>query len=75
MGPDEQAMSASSERDVGVVGLDGVGQQRERAVVELHVDALERAFSAGVISSSCRMPRGCRGRASRSPLAMRKSRL
>ena len=32
-----------AERDVGVVGADHVDEQRERAVVELHLHAVERA--------------------------------
>ena len=41
--PDEQGHVGVTERDVGVVGAHDVGEQRERAVVELHPHALERA--------------------------------
>ena len=36
-----------TERGVGVVGADDVGEQRERAVVELHADAFEGAEGRG----------------------------
>ena len=41
--PDEQRVVGVAEGHVGVVGHDDVGEQREGAVVELHLDALERA--------------------------------
>ena len=40
---DEQGDVGVAERDVGVVGAHDLGQQREGAVVELHLHALERA--------------------------------
>ena len=40
---DQQGDVGVTERDVGVVGADDLGQQRERAVVELHLHAFERA--------------------------------
>jgi len=42
-GADEQGDVRPVERDVGAVGGGDAGEQRERAVVELHDDALERA--------------------------------
>ena len=41
--PDEQGDVGVAERDVGVVGAHDVGEQREGAVVELHLHAVERA--------------------------------
>ena len=41
--PDEQGDVGVAERHVGVVGADDPGEQRERAVVELHAHAFERA--------------------------------
>ena len=40
---DEQGDVGVAERDVGVVGAHDIGEQRERAVVELHLHAAERA--------------------------------
>ena len=40
---DEQCGVAVLERDLGVVGRDDLVQRRERAVVEFHDDALQRA--------------------------------
>ena len=41
-GADEDAHVGVAERDVGVVGADHAGEQREGAVVELHRHAVER---------------------------------
>ena len=41
--PDEQRVVGVPEGDVGVVAAHDAGEQRERAIVQLHGDALERA--------------------------------
>ena len=47
IGPDQERVVGVTEGHVGVVAHDDVGEQREGAVVELHLDALERGRGPG----------------------------